>query len=65
VAGASVAKVRVSWRPSSRVAVTVVGPGCGAAIRDGLHAGREIGAGDQHTCVMRPPPALRTPAIST
>jgi len=58
-------KVRRSVVPSSRVAVTVFGLACGAARRDALHAGREIGAGDQHTCETRRPPALRTSSMST
>src|SRR3954447_23480326 len=54
-------RVRVSFVPSSSVAVTVSGPGCaGAAIGAALHAGRPIGAEEKQTCVSLRPPARCT-----
>src|SRR3954452_25396102 len=53
--------VRVSFVPSLRVAVTVVGPPCeGAAVGTVPQAGRAIGAGSKQICVRFRPPALRT-----
>src|SRR3954453_13999127 len=58
--------VRVSFVPSLRVAVTVVGPPCeGAAVGTVPHAGRAIGAGLKQISVSLRPPALRTSLSST